>query len=236
MIVSDKQFVDFNFDPCYNDIMKPQVYIESCIDTLKRDIEYNYVLCSPPDFDELGEEKDLNYSNFVDTWAPLLNPTGNFVTICISDRKHNGEILSKHSQVIDSFKKIDYKLHTHKIWVKSLGHGLYRMSYQHLMTFSRNGQKRKLEKELIPDCHYVEEKTNIADFRDSNNKKYIWGMPTIIVEKLIRTYTDEGDIVYDPFIGSGTTAEASLNTNRKWIGSEINPEFADICLKRTALL
>ena len=158
MIVSDKQFVDFNFDPCYNNIMKPQVYIESCIDTLKRDIEYNYVLCSPPDFDELGEESDLNYSNFVDTWAPLLNPTGNFVTICISDRKHNGEILSKHSQVIDSFKKIDYKLHTHKIWVKSLGHGLYRMSYQHLMTFSRNGQKRKLEKELIPDCHYVEEK------------------------------------------------------------------------------
>ena len=50
MIVSDKQFVDFNFDPCYNDIMKPQVYIESCIDTLKRDIEYNYVLCSSPDF------------------------------------------------------------------------------------------------------------------------------------------------------------------------------------------
>ena len=46
----------------------------------KRDIEYDYVLCSPPDFDELGEEKDLNYSNFVDTWAHYLIYTGNFVT------------------------------------------------------------------------------------------------------------------------------------------------------------
>ena len=61
-------------------------------------------------------------------------------------------------------------------------------------------------------------------------------MPTKIVELLIDTYTDEGNTVYDPFIGSGTTAEASLNTNRKWIGSEINPDYADLCLKRTALL
>ena len=208
-------------------MMRPQVYIESCIETLKRDIKYDYVLCSPPDFNELGEEDDLNYSNFVDTWAPMLNPIGNFVTICISDRKSKGEILSKHSQVIDSFKKIDYKLHTHKIWVKGLNSNMFRMNYQHLLTFSRNGQKRKMKKELLPDCFLT---------KHTNYEKYTYGMPTKIVELLIDTYTDEGNIVYDPFMGSGTTAEASLNTNRKWVGSEINPEYADLCLKRTVLL
>jgi|TARA_B100001094_G_scaffold225330_1_gene219549 DNA modification methylase len=227
IIPLEEQSVDFYFNPCYNDMMKPQVYIESCIETLNRDIKYDYVLCSPPDFDELGEEKDLNYSNFVDTWAPLLNPIGNFVSICISDRKYNGEILSKHSQVIDSFKKLDYKLHTHKLWIKGLGANMFRMNYQHLLTFSRNGQKRKVNKELLPDC-FVNKHTNY--------EKYTYGMPTKIVELLIDTYTDEGNTVYDPFMGSGTTAEASLNTNRKWIGSEINPDYADLCLKRTALL
>ncbi len=227
IIPLDEQYVDFYFNPCYNIMMKPAIYIEDCIETLKRDIEYDYVLCSPPDFDELGEEVDLNYSNFVDTWAPLLNPKGNFVSICISDRKINGEVISKHSQVIDSFKKIGYILHTHKIWVKSLGAYPYRINYQHLLTFSRNDQKRKLNKEFLKDVFVL---------KNIKYEKYKYGMPVEIVEKMIDSYTDEGDTVYDPFMGSGTTAEASCNRKRKWIGSEINPEYADLCLKRTVLI
>ena len=47
-------------------------------------------------------------------------------------------------------------------------------------------------------------------------------MPTRIVELLINNYTDKNNIVYDPFMGSGTTAEACLNTKRQWLGSEID--------------
>ena len=125
------------------------IYVEDCRETLNRNLEYDYVLTSPPDFFEINEDKDLNYSNFVDTWAHLLNPKGNFVSICISDRKYKGQVLSKHSQVIDSFKKIGYKLHTHKLWIKGLGTNMFRMNYQHLLTFSRKGQTRKLKKELL---------------------------------------------------------------------------------------
>ena len=120
------------------------IYVEDCRETLNRNLEYDYVLTSPPDFFEINEDKDLNYSNFVDTWAHLLNPKGNFVSICISDRKYKGQVLSKHSQVIDSFKKIGYKLHTHKLWIKGLGTNMFRMNYQHLLTFSRKGQTRIL--------------------------------------------------------------------------------------------
>lgn len=40
--------------------------------------------------------------------------------------------------------------------------------------------------------------------------------------KLIELYTQENDVVYDPFIGTGTTAKACMLTNRKYIGSEIS--------------
>ena len=44
---------------------------------------------------------------------------------------------------------------------------------------------------------------------------------------------DKDNIVYDPFMGSGTTAVAAINTNRQWIGSEINQEYADLTKERT---
>ena len=44
--------------------------------------------------------------------------------------------------------------------------------------------------------------------------------------------TDEGDIVIDPFIGSGTTAIASIQLNRDWIGIEKDKCYIDLANKR----
>ena len=52
------------------------------------------------------------------------------------------------------------------------------------------------------------------------------------IEHIIRIFSKEGSTVCDPFIGSGTTAVACKNTNRKCIGIEINKEYYDIALKR----
>jgi len=49
--------------------------------------------------------------------------------------------------------------------------------------------------------------------------------PVPLFEYLIKTYTNEGDLVLDPTIGSGTTAIAALNTNRQFIGIEKDPEY-----------
>jgi DNA modification methylase len=48
----------------------------------------------------------------------------------------------------------------------------------------------------------------------------------------IKAFTDEGDLVYDPFLGSGTTAEVCLKMGRNFIGSEILQEYVDIAEKR----
>lgn len=43
----------------------------------------------------------------------------------------------------------------------------------------------------------------------------------------IYTWSNEGDLVYDPFIGSGTTGRAAHELNRKWFGSEISKKYTD---------
>ena len=52
----------------------------------------------------------------------------------------------------------------------------------------------------------------------------------------IKAFTDEGDLVYDPFMGSGTTAEAALRLNRKFIGSELNKGYVKVANDRISEL
>ena len=49
--------------------------------------------------------------------------------------------------------------------------------------------------------------------------------PPEIPEYIIKMMTDEGDLVVDPFIGSGTTGRVAEKLNRNWVGFEINEEY-----------
>lgn len=56
--------------------------------------------------------------------------------------------------------------------------------------------------------------------------------PVALCEYLIKTYTNENEIVFDGCIGSGTTAIACINTNRKYIGFEKDSEIYNKCIER----
>ena len=56
--------------------------------------------------------------------------------------------------------------------------------------------------------------------------------PVALFEYLIKTYTNEGDLVLDNCIGSGTTAIACIRTNRKYIGIEIDLDYCKIAEER----
>jgi site-specific DNA-methyltransferase (adenine-specific) len=58
--------------------------------------------------------------------------------------------------------------------------------------------------------------------------------PEQLVEDQIRTWTNIGDLIYDPFIGSGTTAKVAHLLGRQWIGSEISEEYVRIAHARLA--
>ena len=55
---------------------------------------------------------------------------------------------------------------------------------------------------------------------------------TALCEYLIRTYTNEGELVLDNCMGSGTTAVAAINTGRHYIGFEKERKYYDIAQKR----
>jgi DNA modification methylase len=70
----------------------------------------------------------------------------------------------------------------------------------------------------------------------SKKDKIAYKHPAIFPEKLvidqISTWTNENDLVYDPFMGSGTTAKIAHILNRNWIGSEISKTYIDIANER----
>jgi site-specific DNA-methyltransferase (adenine-specific) len=56
--------------------------------------------------------------------------------------------------------------------------------------------------------------------------------PEQLVEDQIKTWTNPGDIVYDCFMGSGTTAKVSELLERQWLGSEVSEEYIKIARER----
>ena len=56
--------------------------------------------------------------------------------------------------------------------------------------------------------------------------------PVALVERLILSMTKENDIVFDPFIGSGSSAVASLKNNRRCIGADTEKKYIEIAKKR----
>jgi len=58
--------------------------------------------------------------------------------------------------------------------------------------------------------------------------------PVELLEYLIKTYTNEGELVLDATIGSGSTAVAAINTNRQFIGFETDEKYFEIAQKRIA--
>ncbi|MGB4385188.1 MAG: site-specific DNA-methyltransferase [Caldicoprobacterales bacterium] len=89
---------------------------------------------------------------------------------------------------------------------------------------------------------YGEFKTKFTYYVTPLNQKdkKLYKHPTIkpleIVENLIINSSREGDVILDPFIGSGTTAVASKKLNRNYVGFEISEEYCKIAEKRVSEL
>lgn len=68
--------------------------------------------------------------------------------------------------------------------------------------------------------------------KDKRLYKHPTVKPLNIVKNLIINSSQENDIVFDPFMGSGTTGVAAMELNRRFIGCEINKEYYEVAMKR----
>ena len=102
-----------------------------------------------------------------------------------------------------------------------------------LTYFPKDGEKIEMERK-IPVIQEFSVRTNIWKYNVGFNDKT--GHPAVFPEKLaedhILTWSSEGDVVYDPFMGSGTTAKMAMLNNRHYIGSEISKEYCDVISER----
>lgn len=73
---------------------------------------------------------------------------------------------------------------------------------------------------------------NIIKFNRDKEKLHPTQKPVALLEYLIKTYSNENDVVLDSCIGSGSTIVAAISTNRQYIGFENNQEYFDIANNR----
>ena len=132
--------------------------------------------------------------------------------------------------------------------------------HEHVLVFTRNGETLNYhpikEPRAVPirsrgastksgssplahlnrlDLHYTDKyPTSIKRFPRDRNGQHPTQKPVALFEYLIKTYTNDGELVLDNCAGSGTTAIACLRTNRNYILIEQEGKYCDIANKRIA--
>ena len=95
--------------------------------------------------------------------------------------------------------------------------------------FIRNHPNKEIvEDSKIPDGY---EKTNIWRINPSTNSRHPAAFPRELAEKVVRYYSFKGDVVLDPFAGSGTVGSAASGLSRRFVLFDNNSEYIEIIRK-----
>ena len=174
----------------------------------------------------------------------------------------NGEIIPLDILLYDCFKNNGLRLRNRIIW--HFGHGLHcsnRFSgrYETILWFTKSDNYVfNLDAVRIPQKYPGKKHfkgPNVGKYYSNpkgKNPSDVWEIPNVnsnhvektchpcqfpvaLVQRLVLTLYNEGDIVFDPFLGVGSTAVAGIMNNRKVAGSEIDKQYYDIAYERIKL-
>lgn len=107
----------------------------------------------------------------------------------------------------------------------------FNKTYEHIFMFSKSQSYKfntEIRNEFLRDVWEIAP----ASFKGSHFAVF----PDKIPEICIKAGSDKGDIILDPFIGTGTTASVAEKLGRKWIGIELNKEYEKFIKERTSQL
>ena len=188
----------------------------------------------------------------------VLKPGG---SICwqVGNGVRNGEIFPLDILFYPMFKSNGLKLRNRIVW--SFGHGLHARNrfsgrYETVLWFTKGDQYFfDLDSVRIPakypnKKHYKGPKRGLISGNPlGKNPGDVWEItnikalhpektehpcqfPTALVDRLVKSLTEPGDTVLDPFVGSGTTLVVASANGRKSIGIEVSPKYVKIAHKR----
>lgn len=237
---------------------KNKIYHGDCLEFMKQvpDNYFDLVLTSPP-YDNLRGYQSLSMDLFKNI-ANELNRIlcdGGVIVWNVSDAKINGsETLTSFRQAI-YFQEIGLNIHDTMIYEKNsptfparADGNIYTQIFEYVFIISKG--KPKTANLLIDkknkwagNSSFDGKIKEVPDFSPRNN---IWKyttsfngveghpavMPIELAKDHIRTWSNQGDKVFDPFMGSGTTAQACIELSRNYIGTEIEAYYVAIANKR----
>lgn len=115
--------------------------------------------------------------------------------------------------------------------VKRMSHNSYKVPKSSLTYADRETKPRKerIKKGKMPQSVL---RINALNRVDKERVGHPTQKPEELMRYLIRTYTNEGDIILDNTCGSGTTLVAAMYENRRAVGIELDKKWCDVCVKR----
>lgn len=141
-------------------------------------------------------------------------------------------LMTNNFNIIHFLKVIDdspFHFVKNLIWMKDnkIMGNCYMSQYEYIIML-RKGNR------AVNDCGV----SDVLQFANKKDKKSDGGnihdsqKPIDLFRMLIRQSSNEGDVVFDPFMGSGTTALACIKEGRRYIGCEIDEEYHNLCMRR----
>jgi len=159
-----------------------------------------------------------------------------------------------HAYIIDRLEKIGFLMRGVVIWYKGDAVGVnstawgtfaspinpvLRDVHEYIIIASKGefSRKDKNKESTINREEFLEYTKSVWKFPPESAKRiqHPAPFPINLPYRCIQLYTFKGDVVLDPFIGSGTTAIASVMTGRHFLGIDINPEYVELANKRINL-
>jgi DNA modification methylase len=149
------------------------------------------------------------------------------------DWRHIREILDAADGVYDQFKQL-------VVWAKTNGSlGTFYRSRHELVFVFKAGKAKHVNNFGLGDTGRY--RTNVVEYAGANTfrkgraedlEAHSTVKPTAMVADFILDCSNRGDLVVDPFIGSGTTLIAAHRTKRRGAGLELDPLYVDTALRR----
>jgi len=233
-----------------------KIYNESCLETLLRipDKFVDLVITSPPynmrtrirngkyTSREKGEHFSKKYKHFSDDLP--IDEFYSFHSKILSELLRVSKIVCYNFQIVTGSKEAFFKIigDFNKdikdiiIWDKGMGqpamHEMVLNSCYEIILILEDDKKAG---RVIQNAKFKRgEMNNIL--RIGRGEKIVEGhnavFSEILVGKLMKAFSKEFNLIYDPFMGSGTTAIVANKLNRNWIGSEITKEYFELANKR----
>jgi adenine-specific DNA-methyltransferase len=105
----------------------------------------------------------------------------------------------------------------HFVWVKKYASAEKFVRYYHEQAYLLAKGRPRKPRHRLP---------SVLEWRYTGNELHPTQKPVMAILPLVMAFSEQGDIVLDPFAGSGTTAVAAQQLGRRFIGVELDPEYA----------